>query len=353
MPLACSAQNVIYYGRATNRVFSRDMIAGDLPKQFCKVKAEHGGLKLLVAGDRRLAFSTTTGCIQIWDTETKTMLTSWTNKNKKKLGGAGVACMAWFGPFLAVGWAHGAIRVYDTRIGNVAKMKERCTRMFRHEAAICALQWNSNGKMLASGDESGRVLCWDMAASTRAQHQSPLEVGDHVQRRKKIVHSGTIMALAWCPWNPKLLATGDASGTLKLWTIEANTTHTNAGAKVDLGSRITSLHFSPHYKELVCALGERVTTDAVPGMGSKHAALSNEVVVYQVPGLRHITNVPVSGQVGGGTVEGAVLSTGSGTHRLVVAVPSEDKLKVYEVWGKQKELRRQQSFVDGTTCLIR
>ncbi|KAJ7452037.1 WD40 repeat-like protein [Mycena galericulata] len=337
VPLSCSAQNILYFSRG-NRVQCRNMTAADSVSQLCKLNAEkYGNLKLIAAsGDARLALATTKGIIQIWDTDTKKMIASWTTK--------GVASMAWNGPMLSIGGVKGAIRVYDTRIESVSKMKEKVFKVTRHQAPISCLSWNRDGRLLASGDEAGVVYCWD------ARSRVPLDVGEFLQRRKKIQHTGIISALAWCPWQTKLLATGDVAGTVKLWTVDAANAHSNAHSnatapsKLDLGSKIVSLYFSPNFKELVTTLGPLgpapEETDVL-NRSWPRGILSNTIVVHSFPTLREVSTASVSDE----NVCGSVLCTGTAVHKLVVAIPGESKLKVFDVWGKRKEISRQGSFL--------
>ncbi|KAJ7852973.1 WD40-repeat-containing domain protein, partial [Mycena leptocephala] len=267
------------------------------------------------------------GLVQLWNTESKKMVCSWTTK--------GVASMAWNGPVLSIGSSKGVLRHFDTRVQPTSKMKEQASKVTRHQASIATLAWNTDGKLLASGDESGVVYTWD------ARSKVPLDVGEFYQRRKKIQHSKAVSALAWCPWQSKLLATGDLGGTVKFWTVEAANPHSNATApgKLELGSKIVNLNFSPNYKELLTTLGPYPLprSDRHPDLAAQHP----QQLDYRplVPIAAPIGSLSVSDQ----DVCGSVLNTGSAVHKIVVAVPGETKLKVFDVWGKRKEIRRQSS----------
>ena len=87
---------------------------------------------------------------------------------------------------LTVGGERGSLRHYDTRIKEKATMKEQTKRVTRHQAAIGTLRWNEEGKLLASGDQSGLVYVWD------SRQNVPLDVGELVQRRRKMQHAGPI-----------------------------------------------------------------------------------------------------------------------------------------------------------------
>jgi cell division cycle protein 20 (cofactor of APC complex) len=155
------------------------MIAADTVGQLCKLQDQHGDLILLEAGGTdHLALATSTGLVQLWNTESKKMVCSWTTK--------GVASMAWNGPVLSIGSSKGVLRHFDTRVQPTSKMKEQASKVTRHQASIATLAWNTDGKLLASGDESGVVYTWD------ARSKVPLDVGEFYQRRKKIQHSKAV-----------------------------------------------------------------------------------------------------------------------------------------------------------------
>jgi cell division cycle protein 20 (cofactor of APC complex) len=107
-----------------------------------------------------------------------------------------------------------------------------------------------------------------------------------------------------------------------------------------LGSKIVNLNFSPNYKELLTTLGPLPASPEATDIRTwPRSILNNSITVHSFPSLRPIGSLSVSDQ----DVCGSVLNTGSAVHKIVVAVPGETKLKVFDVWGKRKEIRRQSS----------
>ncbi|KAG6879769.1 hypothetical protein C0992_011814 [Termitomyces sp. T32_za158] len=245
--MSCSGDSLIFFSRG-DRVHYKNISSGEEVGQLLRLREGDGDLKVLKcapAGDL-LAVGTSTGLVQLWDIKARKKVASWMN-NKT------VSAMAWNtdGDILSIGGEKGTIRHYDTSFGlkNVSGMKEQARKVTRHQGRITALEWNVDGRIWASGDSSGIVYCWDGTGKEKV----PLDVGEFVQRRKKMQHGGAISALAFCPWQPRLLATGDIEGVMQLWNVNPLVQHSNATTpgKLELGAPITSIHFSPHCKEIL------------------------------------------------------------------------------------------------------
>ena len=172
-----------------------------------------------------------------------------------------------------------------------------------------------------------------------------------------------MQALTWSPWLPKLLATGDSGptgrGTIQLWNVNASSAYSNAAdpGKIELAAQITSLHFSPHCKEILSTHGPgpAPTTDS-PAQDTQSRPLinnsnipntdvlappMNSIVVHSYPSLRHVTEVSAAPSA----ISDSVLSTNG--MKVIFAVPGEAKLKVWDVWGKRKEVRKHSTFLGG------
>ncbi|KAF5381499.1 hypothetical protein D9757_008171 [Collybiopsis confluens] len=335
IPLACSTRSVVYFTRG-NRVHYKNMQTNEDIGQLFKLQDKYGDLKRMVCGgvenSDTLAVATTQGTIQLWDVRAKKMTASWSTK--------GVGAMQFNGSVLTVGGVKGTLRFYDTRMASsaAAKMKSDARKLTRHQSRVTAMAWNEPGKLLATGDESGAINCWDNRQNT------PLDVGEPVQRRKKIQHSVGVTVVNFCPWQPKLLGTGDANGTLRLWDIDTSDPKSNAlhPGKLELGSRITGLHFSPYCKEMITVHGAAPENLDPSQLSVTMHSTDNSIVAHSFPTLRHIHTLTTSNDVIAGSVMNANFT------KAILAVPKENKLKVYDVWGKYRDLRRTASFRDST-----
>ncbi|KAF9529149.1 WD40-repeat-containing domain protein [Crepidotus variabilis] len=341
--LSCSVDNTLLFTRG-NRVYSKNLnnTLNEDFIQLCKLPDSRGSLRAIECGGKShpgvVAIGTSQGFIQTWDIRTRKMLMSWpTTKD--------ISALAWNGSVLTVGGAKGTIRLYDTRISPAEKMREQARKITRHQGRISCLSWNDDGKLLASGDSSGMVHCWESGQIV------PMNVGEFVQRRKKIQHDGSISALAWSSWSSKLLATGDDKGCLRLWNVNPNDPSSNLATpgKVDTSARITGIHFSTQCMEILTTHGNAVpiVDSAANNSPSHKSPFANSLAVHTAS-LRHVTtlNVPTDKPIGD-----SVLSANG--MKVVFTVPDEAKINICDAWAKRKELRRQASFTSDTSLYIR
>ena len=86
-------------------------------------------------------------------------------------------------------------------------------------------------------------------------------------------HLAAVKALAWCPWQSSLLASGGgtADRTIKLWNCNNGTLLQS----VDTKSQVCSILWSKEYKELVSA----------------HGYANNEIIIWRYPNMIKIAEL--------------------------------------------------------------
>ncbi len=111
-----------------------------------------------------------------------------------------------------------------------------------HQQEVCGLKWAPGGVQLASGGNDNLLNIWD---ERRVATAPPVFSFDQ--------HHAAVKALAWCPWQKNLLASGGgtADRMIRFW-------NTNNGAfvnAVDTHSQVCALQWSVHDKEIVSSHG--------------------------------------------------------------------------------------------------
>ncbi|KJZ71475.1 hypothetical protein HIM_09114 [Hirsutella minnesotensis 3608] len=170
-----------------------------------------------------------TGEIQIWDVAESQKIRSMFGHDTR------VGVMGWSKHLLSTGARSGLVFNHDVRVA-----EHKVAELVSHTSEVCGLEWRSDGAQLATGGNDNLVSIWDARSLS-------------VPKFTKTNHKAAVKALAWCPWNMNLLATGGGSYDrhIHFW-------NSTSGARVnsiDTGSQVTSLRWSPHYREIVSSSG--------------------------------------------------------------------------------------------------
>ncbi|KAM0807954.1 hypothetical protein AB5N19_08295 [Seiridium cardinale] len=170
-----------------------------------------------------------TGEVQIWDVAEGQKIRSMFGHDTR------VGVMGWNKHLLSTGARSGLVFNHDVRIA-----EHKIAELVSHTSEVCGLEWRADGAQLATGGNDNLVSIWDARSLA-------------VPKFTKTNHKAAVKALAWCPWNANLLATGGGSYDrhIHFW-------NTTSGARVnsiDTGSQVTSLRWSTTYKEIVSSSG--------------------------------------------------------------------------------------------------
>lgn len=170
-----------------------------------------------------------TGEVQIWDVAEGAKIRSMFGHDTR------VGVMGWNKHLLSTGARSGLVYNHDVRIA-----EHKVAELVSHTSEVCGLEWRSDGAQLATGGNDNLVSIWDARSLA-------------VPKFTKTNHKAAVKALAWCPWNMNLLATGGGSYDrhIHFW-------NTTSGARVnsiDTGSQVTSLRWSTSYREIVSSSG--------------------------------------------------------------------------------------------------
>ncbi|KAL3838729.1 hypothetical protein ACJIZ3_023320 [Penstemon smallii] len=187
--------------------------------------------------------------VQIWD--------STSNRKMRTLkGGHGsrVAALDWNKNILTSGGMDGQI------INNDLRVRRHIVGTYRgHHQEVCGLKWSESGLQLASGGNDNLVHIWDRSM---ASSNSPSQ---YLHRMED--HTAAVKALAWCPFQANLLATGggEGDGTIKFWK-----THTAACLNsIDTGSQVSALLWNKNECELL----------------SSHGFTQNQLTLWKYPSM--------------------------------------------------------------------
>jgi cell division cycle protein 20 (cofactor of APC complex) len=181
------------------------------------------------AGDgRHIAVGFSNNNTQIWDAEKLRPI--------RNLGGhtARVSSLSWNNHTLSTGSRDSTIIHHDVRV------RDHVVQTLRgHQQEVCGLKWSPSGAQLASGGNDNMLCIWD------ARYETPTHTLTD--------HQAAVKALAWCPFQSNLLASGGgtADRTIKFW----NTTTGACLNSIDTGSQVCALQWNRHEKEILSSHG--------------------------------------------------------------------------------------------------
>ncbi|KAF4524758.1 hypothetical protein B566_EDAN016551 [Ephemera danica] len=153
-----------------------------------------------------LAIGDTTGTVQLWDcNELKQVRTMRSHSGR-------VGAISWNSYICSSGSRSGAIHHADVRAANFLVAEANA-----HTQEVCGLKWCPNGMYLASGSNDNLLNIWAKAPSDMHSQSTPLHTFSD--------HQAAVKALAWCPWQHGVLASGGGTADrhIRFWNVRLGT----------------------------------------------------------------------------------------------------------------------------------
>ncbi|CAN6229416.1 unnamed protein product [Urochloa humidicola] len=201
---------------------------------------------------RHIAVGLNSSDVQLWDTASNRLLRTLRGVHELRVGS-----LAWNNSILTTGGMDGKIVNNDVRIRNSVVQTYH-----GHEQEVCGLKWSGSGQQLASGGNDNLLHIWDVSMSSSVQSAGRTQWLHRLQD-----HSAAVKALAWCPFQSNLLASGGGGGdrSIKFWN-----THTGACLNsVDTGSQVCALLWNKNERELL----------------SSHGFTQNQLTLWKYPSM--------------------------------------------------------------------
>ncbi|KAG7272488.1 hypothetical protein CRUP_005960 [Coryphaenoides rupestris] len=249
---------------------SRNVLAVALQNNVYLWDATRGDITLLMKMEREedyissvswtkegnyLAIGTSDCNVQLGDVDSQKRLRIMSSHTAR------VGSLSWNDYVLSSASRSGHIHHHDVRVAN-----HHIFTLAGHSQEVCGLRWSHDGRYLASGGNDNMVYVWPgvMEGSVGNGGQSLHSWSDH---------QGAVKALAWCPWQANILASGGGTSDrhIRIWNVYSGSCITAH----DTQSQISSLEFAPNYKELV----------------SGHGYAHNNVSIWKYPSLTKVADL--------------------------------------------------------------
>ncbi|KAF3932602.1 hypothetical protein ABW20_dc0109436 [Dactylellina cionopaga] len=144
---------------------------------------------------------------------------------------------------------------WDPEPGSTACGMTLVRRMKVHTQQICGIAWSTDATQVATGGNDNQCILFDV--ETPKDEESDSRDADEPNReliiRHKWSHSAAVKAIAFCPWQKSLIATGGGSNDRGIHFY-----HTFTGssiATINVSAQVTSLIWSTQRKEIAATFG--------------------------------------------------------------------------------------------------
>ncbi|XP_047572763.1 cell division cycle protein 20 homolog [Lutra lutra] len=199
-----------------------------------------------------LAVGTSSAEVQLWDVQQQKRLRNMTSHSAR------VSSLCWNSYIVSSGSRSGQIHHHDVRVA-----EHHVATLSGHSQEVCGLRWAPDGRHLASGGNDNLVNVWPSAPGE----------GGWVPLQTFTQHQGAVKAVAWCPWQSNVLATGGGTSDrhIRIWNVCSGA----CLSAVDAQSQVCSILWSPHYKELI----------------SGHGFAQNQLVIWKYPTMAKVAEL--------------------------------------------------------------
>eukprot|EP00917_Polyrhabdina_sp_WS-2016_P010880 GHVP01023859.1.p1 GENE.GHVP01023859.1~~GHVP01023859.1.p1 ORF type:complete len:421 (-),score=66.88 GHVP01023859.1:278-1540(-) len=180
-----------------------------------------------------LAVGTKTGCVHIYDCQTRLKIRTYNNSTSNR-----VAVLNWnLNGLLACGTRDKNVIIRDTR----AKA-DNVFVFSGHTQEVCGLKWSEHDpNILASGGNDNSCYIWRM--------------GNSSFEKVFVEHNAAVKAISWSPHQNGLLATGGGTNDRCIKVFDVKESSSNSLATIDTESQVCNIVWSKNCDELISSHG--------------------------------------------------------------------------------------------------
>jgi cell division cycle 20, cofactor of APC complex len=249
----------------------------------------------------KCAIGTASAQLQIWCAETKRLVAVVDDAHQAR-----ISALAWNpvmgrNQTLVSGGRDSQLLQHDLRMLSASspnatvRLGSAAPASRMHAQEVCGLAFNDAGTTLASGGNDNLLQIWSAARLDR-----PMHVLRH--------HEAAVKALAWCPWQSNLLASGGgtADRCIRFWNADTGASLN----KIDTKSQVCAIQWSVRRRELI----------------SSHGFSLNQLIVWNYPSMSKV------GELTGHTSRVLHMER-SPDGRSIVSAAGDETIRFWDVWG--------------------
>jgi WD40 repeat protein len=230
-----------------------------------------------------------------------------------------VSCLAWNNYNISSGSKDKSIKSFDVRSreGEIWKIRQ-------HKQEVCALKYSPEGDLLSSGGNDNVSYIWDVRKlNNKLLNISNLNcINDNDCNTIKPYsvnnyHTAAVKAMAWCPWQRHILATGGGTKdkTIKVFNCDSNKIIKN----VETGSQVCALLWNKKEREII----------------SSHGFNKNQITIWNYQKMRKICELK-------GHMSRVLYLTMSPDENFICSGSGDETLRFWKINDGIKEVQNEE-----------
>ncbi|KAF3927481.1 hypothetical protein ABW21_db0209513 [Orbilia brochopaga] len=230
---------------------------------------------------------------------------------------------------------------WDSEPGSMACGMTLVRRMKVHTQQICGISWSTDATQVATGGNDNQCILFDV--ETPKDEDSDSRDADEPNReliiRHKWAHNAAVKAIAFCPWQKSLIATGGGSNDRGIHFYHTFTGSSIATIKVS--AQVTSLIWSTQRKEIAATFGYANPEHAIRIAVFTWPECHKVVSIPWAEDMRALYALPYpggppeskNGRPSNAECSSTILADGKTYEGCLVVAASDETIRFHEVWG--------------------
>uniref|UniRef100_A0A8C9GAY3 CDC20/Fizzy WD40 domain-containing protein n=1 Tax=Piliocolobus tephrosceles TaxID=591936 RepID=A0A8C9GAY3_9PRIM len=239
------------------------------------------------------------GKVTIWDVEKGMKIRKYKNHTLR------VGTLGWYYFNLSSGSKDTQIVTCDIRCKESNYNYNKNNVIIKHTSEVCGLQYNNDGKQLASGSNDNSVYIWDTRTDTINNNNNNRNALFHLEK-----HKAAVKAISYCPHKNNLLATGGGTADQKIYFWNTNTGE--CIDEIDTKTQVSNIMWLKCKNRIV----------------STHSYLSTQIIFWDYPDLNKLTTLT-------GHKSRVLYAALSPDHTSLITASPDETIRFWNIFPKQ------------------
>ena len=254
------------------------------------------------------------GTIELWDVLKSTKI-----REIKEAHSDRISCLAWNSYIISSGSKDKLIKNFDVRIPD-----GEISNIHQHKQEVCSLKYSPEGDLLSSGGNDNVAYIWDVRKLNNklVNISNLIDINNNDLHTNKPLavnnyHTAAVKAMAWCPWQRHILATGGGTKdkTIKVFNCDTNKIIKN----VETGSQVCALLWNKKEREII----------------SSHGFNKNQITIWNYQKMKRISELK-------GHMSRVLYLTMSPDENFICSGSGDETLRFWKINDGIKEIQNEE-----------